>query len=180
MRKNHRIITLTILAALATLSLAGLASAAIYPTVTVTLVGDEYTFTVNSPANATYPFGYFQVDAQVAEAFPYIPWTQTGPWVSNVDQVWTAGRFPVGPFTSAFWRASRAQEILPGTAWVGQFKLTVPNSAPVTGFVLTMDGVAGQNTTQLEVPGPFIVPEPSVLAAAAFSLMGFVAIKRKR
>ncbi len=115
-----------------------------------------YTYTITSPADATYNFGYFLIDAET-----YTSWTLVGPIVNNIDQNWLSGSmFRTPTADSLYWRAVGNQEILANTYWQGIFKVIAPGTAPVMGSVLTKDGIdESSNITSLQVPGP--VPEPT-------------------
>lgn len=166
------------IAALAALVVGSAASAAVYPLVTLDSFNAgtfTYMYKVDIPANSSYAFGYFQVDAQTTAS-----WTLAGPIVSNVDQNWASGPFNRAPgLDSLAWRAFGPQEVPANTAWLGYFKIVAPNTAPVSGFVLTHDGISGSaNTTSVDVPG--VVPEPSGLLALATGMIGLLGLSRKR
>ncbi len=158
--------------------------AAVYPSVGFSFDPSTYTYTytITQPANGSYAFGYLQIDTGVLNQAPTGPWEMHGPYVSSVDQAWLQGFHTTSATTaSAYWRAVGNQEVPASTAWVGVFTLRVPNSVPVSGYSLTMDGVVNtQNITQVSVPGPGLVPEPSTLVAlASTALAGLLALRRK-
>jgi len=163
----------------------------VFPTVTLVTydpIEFTYVYRIECPANMSYPFGYFQVDAQVPEDGEFAPWQVSGPFVPDTEGTnvnWASGisvwQYDPDERDFAYWRASKKQEIMPGTAWSGDFVLVVPNTGPGPGFVLTKDGVLG-STNRLEylVPSP-MVPEPANIVGLATGLMlAFGSMLRRR
>ena len=152
-----------------------------------------YVYWVICPEYMTYPFGYFQVDAKVPCDGT---WAQTGPWtpsyLEGTNRNWTHGVStweydelgePVCDF--AYWRASGSQEIMPGTAWSGEFVMTVPNTQPGWGWIYTKgETIESQQRIDDLVPCPIPdggqpVPEPSSIIALAGGLGSLLAFRRR-
>ena len=164
----------------------------VFPTVTLVTydpIEFVYVYRIECPTSMSYPFGYFQVDAQVPDDGEFSPWQVSGPfipdYISGTNLKWASGistwQYDPDYRDFAYWRASRKQEVMPGTAWTGDFVLIVPNTAPGPGFVLTKDGVEGStNRFEYLVPCP-MVPEPSgVLGLATGLMLGFGSLLRRR
>lgn len=152
------------------LMMAGSATAQyVFPTVTFEFVpaNFSYIYTVTMTPQDTFPLGYVEVDTLVQNG-GLTPWTMLGPVANSVDLNWNKASFPWAPgCDAASWQVlTPEQEIFPSD-WVGVFTLIVPNTQPVDGFALTMDGSEWSvNPFAIEVPGPGpIVPEPSGLLA---------------
>ena len=141
---------------------------AVFPTVQLTSfnpVTFEYIYTVTCPSNSTYQFGYLQIDTQVANAAPTGPWIISGPFVGGVNKLWPLGsnRWDPAGKDSAYWDPySRGTVIAANTYWQGVFKLTVPNSVPVSGGnAITKDGQVGSYKVHtVEVPMLYNPPPP--------------------
>ncbi len=164
------------------------ARADVFPTVAFSFDANTftYTYTVTQPTDATWMFGYLQVDAGVKNQAPTGPWTIQGPFVNGVELPWIKGSKTLTPATSfAFWRApSPSDEIATNLAqpWVGVFKLVVPNSQPQPGHSLTMDGADdSHHISDVDVPGPVVVPEASSLVTFGMAaLSSLLAFRQKR
>lgn len=171
----------------------------ISPTVTLITYDPNtwmYVYRVECPADMSFPFGYLQIDAQVPCDGIYMmddgTWGQTGPWTPAYDPPGTNQNWQQGVSTweytggepskdFAYWRSSRRQEVMPGSAWVGDFVMFVPNTIPGPGWVLTKDGVVGStHRFEYDVPCPMI-PEPgSIVGLATGLLLGLGTLLRKR
>ena len=147
-----------------------------------------YTYHIVCPAHITYPFGYFQVDAKVpCDGIFTSDWKLKGPsdlikWANGVS-TWEYGDTRNDDKDFAYWRASRRQEVMPSAdGWSGDFVLTVPNTQPGPGSVMTKDGVVGSAKTHTcDVPCAVAIPEPSGLIGLGTSLMLVVGtLLRKR
>ncbi len=136
----------------------------VFPTVELTSFDPNtgtYVYTVTCPANSTYPFGYFQIDAQVSNLPPTGPWIIDGPYVDGVNKAWPKGSRNWDPSgkDQAWWDGLRGQTIPANTAWTGTFILIVPNSQPVLGQAATKDGQVGSfKIHTVLVPGPKPTP----------------------
>lgn len=150
------------------LIIGGSASAQVFPSVTLSSFDKPtgtYVYTVTCPADSTYPFGYLQIDTQVANAFPTGPWTMQGALVGGVNKNWPLGVIrwdAANGKDSAIWDPiSRGTVISANTYWTGQFILIVPDSEPVPGYAATRDGVAGSyKVHEVLVPGPKHIAPP--------------------
>ena len=140
-----------------------------------------YTYEVTQGYDVQLPLGEFEVDAFVGAAWPYTmydpvennsfgAWNKSQPWWSAPTYVgykWL-GSVPPGPVLQYYQMP----------AWVGVFKVSVPNTMPVPGIVITRP--ADYSTTwtyDLPVPG---VPEPSGLLVLLSGIGGAVAFLRRR
>ena len=151
-----------------------LASAAqcvdIYPTVDFAFDSAtfEYSWTVNYTTDVNVNFSRFQVYASL----PAASWTNaSGPWSAPAqNEAWSFTAPPNGDGTySLRWLAATQQVRTPaGGAWTGVFKVTVPNSQPIDGSVLTFGSGTKSLVQSSSVP---YVPEPSSLVGV-LSLVG--------
>jgi hypothetical protein len=154
--------------------------AAVYPSVTFSFDDptDTYTYTIQTSANDTYPFGFFQVDMEVP--FSYVA-TVEGPWANGDNQNWATFHGNRAPgFDYVSWQAAAGEQVTQGTVWTGLFKLIVPNTTPIPGNVYTKDGGDAFYEHHVMVPA---VPEPgslSVLLVGFSGIVGFWARRLKR
>ncbi len=145
---------------------AGVASAAVFPSVTMDFDPQTFTYTyhVLVPADNTYPFGqlFIYTAAKWTE-----DWQISGPWVGGVDQGWLAD-FPEGgpEGDTAQWTADAEQQVTI-YPWAGDFIIVCPGTVPVPGLGMTKNGVSDSvNYFEINVPGPIgAIPEPSSLIA---------------
>jgi len=163
------------------------ALADVYPTVTYegfNGVTYEYTYRIDCPSTSTYPFGQLIVQAEVPNFGIYAVWglsADTPPstlWNTYTQvRVWVPDRKD-----NAVWRAATIDDVVQSeTAWTGRFYLTVPNSTPTGGLIVTMDGgPASSNGTQASVPGPAPIPEPGSLLALGALAGGLIPLIRRR
>ncbi|MCC6484706.1 MAG: PEP-CTERM sorting domain-containing protein [Armatimonadetes bacterium] len=175
-------------AATVALCAASVARADVFPTVAFSFDVNTftYTYTVTQPTNATWKFGYLQIDTGVKNQAPTGPWQISGPFVNSVELPWLKGSKSLTPTAAfAYWQAPTPNDEIDNNLpdpWVGVFKLVVPNSQPVSGYSLTMDGADdSHNITVIDVPGPAVVPEPSSLIALGSAVCsGLMVIRRKK
>ena len=162
-----------------------LASAAqcadIYPTVGFAFNSAtfEYSWTVYYTTDVTVNLSRFQVYASL----PAASWTNaSGPWSGSPaqDEAWSFTAPPNGDGTYALrWLAPTQKVRTPaGGAWTGVFKVTVPNSQPIQGSVLTYASATKSLVQPSSVP---YVPEPSSIVSL-LSLVGLAPLvfRKKR
>lgn len=168
-----RLLVILALAAVLVMAICSMASAQVFPTVTLSSFDQAtgtYVYTVTCQSNSTYPLGYLQIDTQMTSTGS---WTMSGPVANNVNKNWpikTIRWDGVNLKDSAIWDPTlRGTEIPANTAWTGVFTLVVPNSIPVPGFASTRDGQAASfKVHSVMVPGP----KPSAPPVTEFSVEG--------
>jgi hypothetical protein len=98
-----------------------------------------YTYTVVCPYNNEYSFGSFEVKTLAQNSAPTSTWTAIGPIIADIDRNWQFSSQiwePEAGFEEAVWDAA-GQEIPANMATAAQFILVAPNTAPVSGEVIT-------------------------------------------
>ena len=142
-----------------------------------------YTYRVTTPADSWYSLYSFRVETERSNIGE---WSGSGP-ISDPstprDLDWNFGtqlRQTMPTMYDAVWVASDAASLVPNqTYWIGTFSLTVANSGPVAGTVLTQDD--GCSTTKAHVSVvPGTVPEPSSVMGLAALTCGLISLYRRR
>lgn len=152
------------------------------PSVTMTFdpVTYIYTYRVTLLAGSGNDLNQFTIDAYAGATTPYtqanvadILGTSSG-WAKSRPTWYDSNN---NPRTAYRWWNGNANRT--NTGWIGEFKLTLPSSHPVDGYVVTKPVTGNGVNHSLQVPMSNALPEPGTLMGIGAMLLGMAPILKK-